>query len=148
MARKKSVDTRRYPVRQGYACRCESCEHERAGTYGTLYKLEHWCAGCAHGYLMVGDERSSCSRCGAVGQWLGAKPTLPFAPKPEAVDRVIDESCAIVACVLATYRPEHIQTACETDYFGLIATTKRLEKALADVAATSMLAETPTPEPR
>lgn len=121
-----------YPVTKGYACRCEQCESERGGKVD-LFALGKWCPGCSHGYIHTGDG-GMCSKCGHSGGWLESKPTLPFMPKAEAIDRVVAESRAIVARVLEVYNPEYVQRVCETDYFSLLATVKRLEMALGEIA--------------
>lgn len=124
---------RDYPVNKGYACRCEQCESER-GSEVQLYRLDKWCPGCGHGYIHTGDG-GVCAKCGHSGGWLDSKPTLPFMPKAEPVDRVLVESRAVVARVLEVYNPEYVQHVCETDYFSLLATVKRLERALGEIDA-------------
>lgn len=121
-----------YAVTKGYACRCEQCDSERMGDV-QLYVLGKWCPGCGHGYILTGDG-GGCSKCGHSGGWLDSKPVLPFMPKAESIDRVLAESRAVVARVLEVYNPEYVARVCETDHFSLLATVKRLERALGEVA--------------
>lgn len=134
MSRQRKRGERTYEVIQGYACRCDACESERRGE-SQLYRLDHWCAGCGHGYACGPPVRGEggCYRCGQHGAWLDKKPVLPFMPKAEAIDRVLLESRGVVDRLLEVYRPEYVQQVCESDPFSLIARAKRLESALAQV---------------
>lgn len=126
-----------YAVRQGYACRCEQCEHERSHGVVAQFKGEKFCPGCGHGFIDLRqpdrEDTSQCTFCGQTGHWLEAKPVLPFMPKHEAIDAVIGEARAIVARVLEVYRPEYVQKVVETDHFSLLATVKRLERSLGEL---------------
>lgn len=135
---KRSKDVQAFPIRQGYACRCDNCESDRAGeSHADLIRAEKFCAGCGHGYLSIGtaesQKTSSCMKCGAVGQWLPSKPVLPFMPKPEAIDRALAEARVVVARLNDMYSPAWISRQVQLDYFGLISTAKRLEEALSDI---------------
>lgn len=132
MSRKRIVPI--FPVDKGYACRCENCEIERAGRR-PLIGADEWCPGCGHGYLRSGLSASigECGRCGHSGSWLQSKPVLAFMPTAESIDRALLEARAIVAHVLEAYNPEYVKRVSESDYFGLLATVKRLERALGEV---------------
>lgn len=54
-------------------------------------------------------------------------------PKPEAVDRVLSEARVVVARVRDMFAPEWRAQQQQVDYFGLIATSERLELALSDI---------------
>jgi hypothetical protein len=96
-AKAPKKDARIHEAVQGFACPCSACE---TGTSGT----DVFCALCGHGYIdlrtgRADDANMGCAKCGAVGQFVDAKPNLPEAPVRQyriRVQRTVHQTSEVV----------------------------------------------------